>query len=129
LKEIKGLEGDDLYIRDLHIWGDKLYLATRSGILCTSDLREFQLCIPELTYSMSGIDDDGQQLLFSSFSRGLFYYNPTSRTLKNREFSQTDFRIDNILVDSKRTIWLSTQSTGIIKITGNKTEYLTVETG
>lgn len=129
LKEVKGLSGDHLYIRDLHIWGGKLYLATRAGILCTGDLKRFDLCVPDLIYSMSGIDDDGQQLLFSSFSRGLFYYNPTSGALRNREFAQDEFRLDNILVDSKQTVWISTQSSGLIKINGAQTEYLTVDTG
>lgn len=126
---VKGPEGDYMYIRDVHVWEGKLYLATRGGMLRTADLKTFETFLPELPYSMSGIDDDGEQLLVSSFSKGLFFCNTRTGKWRSTDFSETDYRLENVLVDHTKTIWLSTQSSGVIKLMGSRKEFIGIDQG
>ncbi len=128
LWKVKGLEDDFLFIRDLHVWEGQLYLATRGGVIRTRDLRQFETFLPDLPYSMSGIDDDGTHLLISSFNNGLFHCNTRTGKWRVTEFSKGEYRVVNVLVDSKKNIWLSTL-TGVIKVSGKETEYISIGKG
>lgn len=125
---VKGLSDDELYIRDMHLLDDKLYLATRNGIVQTTDLKKFNLIFPEFIHSISGIATYDKSIIFSTFSQGIFTYNPVSKKIKERQLSDPDIRVVDICVDNSKIIWLSTQF-GLVKLNGAEEEFIDVDKG
>ena len=126
--ELGNLSEDETYIRDLHVWKGKLYIATRGGLLCTKDLKTFNRVLREYPVSLSGIDDDGEQLYISSFSYGLLVYDHTKDVAEHLTIISEDYKINNLLIDSKKVIWLSSQM-GVIKFDKGKTQLIDVNKG
>ncbi len=128
LIEIKGLTEEELFIRDLHILNDVLYLATRNGLVKTIDLKKFELIFPDVIYSISGMATMGESIVFSTFSQGIFTYAPRTGKIMERQLNDPDIRVVDICVDNVNTIWLSTQF-GLVKLKDNNEELINVEKG
>ena len=128
LVEIKGLKESELFIRDLHVLDNVMYLATRSGIVRTSNLKEFESMFPDLAYSISGIATMDNSILFSTFSQGIFTYSPKTGKIQERALRDPDIRVVDICVDKAKTIWLSTQF-GLLKLESGEEELIDVDKG
>lgn len=123
LIEIPGLKDDALFVRDLHLSNNTLYLGTRVGLIETTDLLHFHATTEQLNGSVSAIANYDNQLIISTFSEGLFYYSPESKKIYNHVLENRDARIFNFIVDNKNEIWMCTQ-VGIIRLKNNKEEYI-----
>lgn len=128
LVNLNKLKEEQLFIRDLHVWKDDLYLATREGVTKTSNLKEFSSFHKQLNISMSGIAETTDELVFSSFSDGVFIYNPISKSISQRQLISDEYRIFEISIDHSNTIWLCTQF-GVVKLNSKEAEYIDVEKG
>jgi len=118
------LEHDNLYVRDLLIWKNDLIIATRGGVLKTNDLKKCQLLIEENEVSISSLAIWKDQLLISTFYNGIQFYDPIKKRITKTKFENSGFLFNNVYVDSKNNIWIST-SNGLIKY--NEREYALYE--
>lgn len=118
------LEHDNLYVRDLLIWNNELYMATRGGVLKTKDLKGCQMLLDEHEISISSLAIWKNQLLISTFYNGIQFYDPNKKEITKTKFENTGNLFNNVYVDSKSNIWIST-SNGLIKY--NEKEYILYE--
>lgn len=123
LIEIKGLKGEALYVRDLHLSNGVLYLGTRAGLIQTTDLMSFTTVSSDLNVSVSVIANYKNQLLIGSFSEGFYFYSVSSKKVIKHSLENSEARIFNLIVDKLNTIWMCTQ-VGIIKLKDNNEEYI-----
>ena len=109
---------DVLYekIRGAHVYNDKMYLATKGGILVTSDglsferMEEFD---PE--FSFSGVDCDGKQMVFTTYSSGVFVKNLATGSMKEYTPDVLKHNVYGCYVDNSSRIWLNTLG-GVVQI-------------
>lgn len=118
------LEHDNLYVRDLLVWNNELYMATRGGVLKTKDLKSCQMPLDEHEISISSLAIWKNQLLISTFYNGIQFYDPIKKKITKTKFENTGNLFNNVYVDSKSNIWIST-SNGLIKY--NEKEYILYE--
>lgn len=126
--EIKGLKGDQLFIRDIHEVDNVLYLATKQGVLSTSDLKSFQLVVPNLNVSISGVTSSESELIFTSYTGSIFYYNLKTKSLRERQLVDRECSVFGLKMDQSKVLWLSTQK-GVMRIFGQKEELFDLEKG
>ena len=124
LRQLPVLHHDFLFIRDLLEWKDDLYIATRGGIIRTSDLNHFDSFLKNKEISISSLAVRNDLLLISSFYNGLLYYNKEKNEIVKTKFENDGFLFNHVLVDSRNYIWIST-SNGIIKF--NEKEYSLID--
>ena len=112
------LANEDLErIRDAHVYNEKLYLATKGGILVTSDLKTFKKLEGLNEGSFSGVTGYGDKLVFSTYNSGLFIRNMKSNEQDFIDALQLKYSIYGCYLDRSNQIWLTTLD-GLIKIDG-----------
>lgn len=110
LRQLKTLGQSFSHIRDLLVVQNRLYLATKNGVVFTDNLKTFTK-IPELRdYNSSGIRKWGNQLIITTFEKGMFIYK-----FKNKKINQIALRdkslvFENVMVDSQNRCWINTES-------------------
>lgn len=97
---------DLLRIRDLHVVGTKLYLATRAGVLTTEDLRGFRSIGSVEGLSISSIQTSGQNLYVSTFGNGLFRLDQEKYNAVQVESIDPMLSVRKCLVDKEKDIWV-----------------------
>jgi ligand-binding sensor domain-containing protein len=123
LIEINGLKGEQVFVRDLLVFGDRLYLATREGIFRTKDLKVFSLISSTARFTFSGIAAIDNRLVFSSFADGIFYYDPRTDKVEIRKLADPAVRVFNMTIDQSKTLWLGTQN-GVLRIRDNQEDLI-----
>src|SRR5690606_23043683 len=117
------LHDDYVYIRDLFIWEDELYIATRNGIVRTNDLKSIDYFLEEYDISISAIAVRNNKLIISTFYDGVLIYDKQKKKVVNQLFEKEGDLLNNVFVDSRNNLWISS-SNGIIKY--NDKEYSTL---
>jgi len=97
---------DLLRIRDLHVVGKKLYLATRAGVLTTEDLRGFRSIGSVEGLSISSIQTSGQHLYVSTFGNGLFRLDQEKYNAVQVESIDPMLSVRKCLIDKEKDIWV-----------------------
>lgn len=120
IKRSLDLDGADR-IRSACTYNGKMYLASKGGVLATSDGDSFYKLESLGDFSFSGISQLGEnELVFSSYTDGVFIMNMELNTIHTVSSSDLKHRISGVYVDSEKTIWLKTFN-GIVKVL-NKNE-------
>lgn len=103
------------YVRDAFIHENVMYLATRGGVLKSSDLIHFELWKELGEHSFSSINGNEEFLLFTSFNWGVFKMNLKSQRIEVIEPESLKFPINGSYIDDKGTAWMNSQG-GIVTL-------------
>lgn len=106
---------DHNWVRGAYNYNGTLFLATRKGVLTSTDGLHYQQRKEFGEISYSGISGHGDELFLSSFSEGCLLKN--MRSGKTRRFSPEELRylIQGCFFDRDNRIWLNTAH-GIVQI-------------
>ena len=126
--EIIGMKEKQIFVRDLQVVNDVLYIATKQGVLSSKDLKTFEVILPTAGETFSSVLALKNELVFSSFSEGIFYYNLTNGSMKVRKLSDPDLRVFNMTIDQSNTLWLCTQK-GVIRIVDDVEDLIDFDRG
>lgn len=115
LFEVKGnklveidLGPDFMRIRDAVVFKESLYLATRNGLLSSSDFKSFEIVLELDSISLSGVKSNDHLMVVSSYSDGLFTLE--KGIWKKTAPEELDMTITGCMLDSDDNIWLCSQS-------------------
>lgn len=122
------LTGDSLLVRDIQVWNNCLYFVTRVGLFKSTNLSKIERTLNDYPHTFSGIDIFDNKMYISSWGRGVFILDKKEQLIERKEVHDTVHRVNNILVDSKGIIWLTSQL-GLIKITKDGSEFITTQNG
>lgn len=102
-------------IRGAVVSNGKLLLATRAGVLETSDMKSFQLVNKLETLSFSDIDIDDKYLYYTTFANVVYRQNLSSDEVTKFSYEIDDVKFLNACVDHKGVLWMSSHD-GIVKM-------------
>lgn len=119
LKPIPLSSPDYERIRAAYIYKDKLYLATRGGILYTSDGRSFKLVKEYGDNSYSGITGKDNVMVISSYHHGVFIKNMKSQRTRHFTGEELKHSIYGCYIDKSKNIWLNSMD-GVVLIDQKK---------
>lgn len=91
-----------------------LYIATRGGLLKTSDLYEFKLADDSLNLNISGITIRNEKLFITTFDQGFFEIDYKTRKIKSLNISAEYAGIRKTIIDSKGVLWSASREGVII---------------
>ena len=114
--KLKNVEVDNREIdriRGAYVHGGLIFLATRGGVLVSSDLKNFHLVGDLGENSFSEIDGDGKRLVFSSFNSLLFVKDLETEELKS--YDMDTLRVSGVYIDHKGRVWMNTDG-GIVRM-------------
>ncbi len=106
-------------IRGAHVYDGKLYLATRDGILVSQDARNFGQLEEFGDVSFSGVTGSKNEMIFSSFSNGVYIKNMQTGELRHFDAASLKYNVNGCFVDRDNGIWLSSNF-GVVHITPNR---------
>ena len=110
---------EDLRIRDLAVYKEKLWIGTRGGILTSSDLKKFTRIKNTETYSVSSIQFKGDELFITTFANGLLKMQMDNQNIKSIQSIDSLQTLKTSLIDSKGNLWVSS-SDGVYRINMDK---------
>jgi ligand-binding sensor domain-containing protein len=125
LQPIQLLSDEGNFIRDLLVWNDKLYIATRNGVVVTSNLNTVDTLISD-GFSISSLTTNNNQLVVSTFYNGIQFYK--NHQLVHSILENEELLINYIATDSKNNLWICSKN-GLIKYTYKKTTFYTSAIG
>ena len=103
-------------IRSAYVWDGELYLATRSGVLKTSDLKSFNVLEPMGTASFRGVTGDENQMIFAKRFGEVIRMN--LETKQKEVYDLDTMLITGCYLDRDDQIWVSTDA-GVVRINKN----------
>tara|TARA_B110000305_G_C19456223_1_gene651094 strand:+ start:1192 stop:4149 length:2958 start_codon:yes stop_codon:yes gene_type:complete len=116
-------------IRSAEVYNNQLYLATRGGVLISSDGLKFELLNEIETYSFSGIAKSEERMVFSTFSHGVYIKELSTNKITHITESDVKHKIYGCYIDQNELIWLNTLK-GIVQIdSDNEIFFLNDESG
>ncbi len=109
LRSIDLLNPDHLRIRQALVEGDKLLLATRDGILVSTDGKKFEFDSRFERLSYSGITHYKEQILLTTYTDGFFRYNAFNNELGHTPYESFGRSLYGAYVDKTGKVWFATQ--------------------
>jgi ligand-binding sensor domain-containing protein/signal transduction histidine kinase len=100
---------DHLRIRQAIIFDGTLLLATRDGILRSTDGKQFDVDGRFERFSYSGITKIEKTLHLTTYTDGYYRYDVSNSSMKHVPYERFDRSLLGTYADSKGTIWFSTQ--------------------
>ena len=114
---------DPLYekIRAAHVHEDKLYLATKGGVLVTEDGLSFKrLAQFGKDLSFSGVDCNEDFVVFSTYSSGVFIQDLKTGVVKEYSAEVLRHNVYGCYIDQSGKVWLNTLG-GVVNINKDET--------
>lgn len=102
-------------IRGAYVFENEVYLATKSGILKSSDGRSFEPVFDLENISVSGITGFGDEIVISTYTNGLYIRNIRRKQTRHIPSDQLKDRILGCYADRSNRIWLSSPK-GVVRI-------------
>ena len=110
LQKVNGLDGEDLRIRDLEVWKDRLFLGTRVGLLSTTDLKSFNRVKSLENKSVSAMEEKNGVMYITTFTNGLFTLQLAKNETKRSSTLDSTLILHGCFFDSKENLWVNTNS-------------------
>lgn len=121
--ELKRVRLEDvLYekIRGAHVYNGHLYLATKGGVLSSSDGLSFSRMNQfDSEFSFSGVDCDGKYMVFSTYSSGVFVKDLTTGETQTYTPEELRHNVYGCYIDRSSRIWLNTLG-GVVQLNPDK---------
>jgi ligand-binding sensor domain-containing protein/two-component sensor histidine kinase len=105
---------DQNRVRGLIQINSDLYIATRGGLLKTTDLYEFKVADDSLNLNISGITVRNEKLFITTFDQGFFELDYKSEKIRNLTIEAEYAGIRKCILDSKGNIWSASRDGVII---------------
>lgn len=124
------LTTDDLNrVRDLEIFNNTLYIATRAGLVKTQDLKSFIKIKNEQELNLTGISLHQSQLYLTTTEGDVIIFKPNEKKfeIENKLLSQV--YLNSCLFDSKGNFWSSCADGVIFKKANGQIEIINEELG
>lgn len=103
-------------IRGLLVVDDQLFIATRGGLIKSTDLYQFTDVKDAENLNLSGIARKGDHVVLTTFDAGFFRFNLGDMQIKSVGQIPIQVGIRNCIFDSKGTVW-SPSKQGLILLT------------
>ncbi len=100
---------DQNRVRGLMQINQDLYIATRGGLLKTSNLYDFTVADDSLNLNISGITLRNNKLFITTFDQGFFEIDYQANKIKNLEIEAVYSGIRKCILDSKGNIWTASR--------------------
>lgn len=113
----------DKYIRDLLVYKNKLFLATRFGVFQTIDFKKYFKIDSLYNCNANGIELWGDKFVISTYEEGIFTYDPTTSKTKQIHLKNDSLELKKVFVDSKNNCWINTDL-GVLRLDKNRNESL-----
>lgn len=107
-------------IRGAYVYKDELFLATKSGVLRTADLKLFYTDKELPVIDFRFIDRNSEYMYFVTHKRGVYKRDIESGELIHLYGENLEYEFYGAHLDSKDNLWLTTQK-GAVVITDNNT--------
>lgn len=105
-------------IRGLLVVDNQLYIATRGGLLNSSDLYEFSDVQGTENLNLSGITRQADQVVLTTFDAGFFRFNLKNMQIRSVGEIPVQVGIRNCIFDSKGTVWCPSKQ-GVVLLVEN----------
>lgn len=113
-------------IREVIVYNEKLYLATRTGLFYSEDASTFHMVKETANTSFSSVHISNDKIFSTTYSGLLLKINRSHRTDTILQRDQEPFR--SVLIDSKNRIWVNSRN-GVLCVKQKEVIQLTEETG
>ena len=124
------LTTDDLNrARDLEIFNNTLYIATRAGLVKTQDLKSFIKIKNEQELNLTGISLHQNQLYLTTTEGDVFTFRPSEKKFIFENTLISQVYLNSCLFDSKGNFWTSCTDGVIFKNSTGKIEIINEELG
>jgi ligand-binding sensor domain-containing protein/signal transduction histidine kinase len=120
-RNIKLNSADKNRVRGLLAKDGVLYIATRGGLLTSTNLRDFNsITFQGETINVSSILEHEHEIILATYNLGILHLNPKTGIVTKRIQLDDDIGIRNLVIDNSKNIWC-TSFDGIyrISISGN----------
>lgn len=112
-------------IRDLYVWDDQLFVATRSGLFLSEDGRIFQLIKGSDEISFSGLDYAKEHgLVCATYGDGLWQYKNSRLRRISYPGLDEEGSYKHVFIDHGGKTWLSTKADGVLVLHKNRVQQL-----
>ena len=109
LEALPYFEGDRARIRHISSTNDKLYLATRAGLIVTSDLKSFKEIPNDLDLNLTDVVKRNDQLVVTTTDGRMIEYDIKLKRFKTLYTVQQSVFIYDCFIDSKQQIWFTSE--------------------
>ena len=110
---------DALWIRSAVVSEGYLYLATRGGVLKTSNLEDFVLEEGLDVYSFHGVEANQDEIYFISTENGVYHKDLKTNKLSEIDLGKMEQSFEGGVLDAKGTLWVYSNE-GVITISKSK---------
>lgn len=108
-------KSDNDRIRAAYVYQGHLYLATRKGILVSSNAKSFTIMEWSKEINFSDLHGRADLLVFASYDNGVYMMNMISGIIEHYEREKLNSKISGCYIDRSSMIWLNTRE-GVIRI-------------
>ncbi|MES2588493.1 MAG: two-component regulator propeller domain-containing protein [Bacteroidota bacterium] len=105
LKHIFLKTDDENRIRGMETRKNRIYLATRAGLIVSKDLKVFHKIKNQFDLNLTGIVKKDQSLFVSTTNGKIYQYLEAKKAFKQKIDIQQDIYLDHFFIDSKWNIW------------------------
>lgn len=124
LQQIKFKETDNNIVRELEQIGESLYLATRSGLYETHDLKTFKKINLSSELNITELKQRHNKLILTTIEGRLYTYDLRKKTLiQTYEFDEMTFTKE-LLIDKKQQLWVCNSLGLTLFDTNNRVEII-----
>ncbi|MGB0914832.1 MAG: ligand-binding sensor domain-containing protein [Crocinitomicaceae bacterium] len=107
-------------IRAAHVYEGKMFLATKGGVLVTTDGLSFERLIQfDKDLSFSGVDCNGDFIVFSTYSSGVYVQDLKTGDVKKYSPEELRHNVYGCYIDGAGKVWLNTLG-GVVNIEVDK---------
>jgi two-component sensor histidine kinase len=116
-------------VRDLRIIKDKLFIATRDGLILTIDNKIFKKLNNTLSLNLTGLSEKGEFLILTNTDGEFYEYNTRKNSFKLIIKLDEELYLYSTFVDKNNTIWSTTNSGLIFKESNKKIKQIDEKLG
>lgn len=113
------IEEEFMRIRSAHVQNDTIFIATRSGVLYSSDGSHFNFMKDLDSLNFSGVSGRGDKLIFSTYLDGAFVRDQKTGSIEHISKDQIQYNTRGVYVDQSGVIWFSSQE-GFLTMDNNR---------
>ncbi|MBP6090530.1 MAG: histidine kinase [Crocinitomicaceae bacterium] len=114
-------KSEDLQIRDLLIVNNQLVVATNDALIFSDNLRKFDKI--NTGFDISSICEFNQKIALTTFTNGLYLFNPTSKTSQKITSIDSESVLVHCIADNPtKTLWVAANN-GIYKLKNGRLKF------
>ncbi len=101
---------DNKNVRDLLVYNNSLFLATKYGAFITNDLKSSSAISELYDHNIQAVEIRGNKVLISTSDQGLYSYDIYKKKVEQIHLKNKLLELKKVFVDSKNSCWITTDS-------------------